>query len=439
MTLMELKPYRQLFNLVHFENTENESQWLHVWRQRAYNHFKMTGFPTRKNEGWKYINLAPLLDTPFSQQTILKQTREDSIGVASLLKDLPAGAGHFVIRNGEFNGALSQKGKELDGVVCCSLREACRSKPDLLKSLFTKRDIGDLAPFEAINTFNFSDGLFVSIPEGLSIETPIRITLLTDYQEAMPISLYPRVVIKVGEKANVSILLNVLNQATGKTFTNATATFHIEDEASLRLYHLNESVENGIDFLFNRYFLGRGSRLKIHGFACGDAGIVRNEHHILTEGEGADVNMEGVSLLKGHAELYHHVTVEHKVPGSVSNQLYKSILKDNAKAEFDSLVYIHKKAFKTDSKQLNKNMVLSDNAEMHSRPQLRVFADDVKAAHGSTVGQLDPTELFYLRSRGLDQQLAQSILMVGFVEEVLENISWEPLRQVLERTSQAAL
>jgi len=399
-------------------------------RLRALSRFEHLGFPTRRLEAWKYINVRPLLSQSFLPFGEVKTelTRED---LAAHLLD-----GHHVAQlvfvNGQFNVSLSQLPPNLpQGVVLGSVKMAKQEVQVVqrLENLLAEEPDA----FAALNAALFEDGAVVLVPENVTVEPLVQLLFVSAPDEQSRAA-YTRNLIQLGKNAQVNLTISHV----ALDDVNETAYFN----SSVQEFILAEGAQADCSIVFNesakgwhlaatRNQLAAESKLSINTVTLGGH-VTRHSITSLLQGEKAEVHLNGLDVLCDSTEVYHHTVSEHWVPDCISNQYYKGILDDSSKSEFNGMVFVAEGANGTDSQQLNKNLLLSENARVWTRPQLQINADDVKCAHGATVGQLDKNQLFYLASRGLDFELAQGLLTYGFAEEIIQRIESEPLRQYLD-------
>jgi Fe-S cluster assembly protein SufD len=410
--------------------------WLQDLRLRALSRFEHLGFPTRRLEAWKYINVRPLLSQAFlPYECDVKLSAE---AVAPYLLNDVQGVIQLVFVNGHYEATLSSKPSALPaGVVLGSLKSAIHDQPEQVEAQLAQR-LENLLPeepdaFVALNTALFEDGALISIPHDVNI-APLVQLLFVSLPDGHPRASYTRNLITLGQNARVNLAIEHVGLDTagdGEYFNSSVQEFVLAEGAQAECSIIFNEREKGWHLSATRSQLADSAQLKLNTVTL-TGQVTRHSITSLLQGEKAEVHLNGLDVLCDQTEVYHHTVTEHWVPHCVSTQYYKGILDDAAKSEFNGMVFVAAGADGTDSQQLNKNLLLSENARVWTRPQLQINADDVKCAHGATVGQLEKEQLFYLASRGLDFELAQGLLTYGFAEEIIQRIDSEPLRRYLD-------
>ena len=412
-------------------NGEGEAPaWLLPLRLKARERFEVLGFPTTRDEDWKFTSVAPIAQGRFQRP---------NPGVAdapasSLVRALLLGAGEWcelVFVNGRFSPELSDLRSVPEGVTVSSLAQAVEQNPGLLQ-----KHLGHSAEFEnnaftALNTAFLGDGAFVHVPAGTRVATPIHLLFLT-HGSAGGVATHPRNLIVADTSAEVTVIESYAGTQGTVYFTNAVTEVVVG--ANSRVEHLKLQRESEL-----AYHVGtlearqqRDSRFRSFSFAIGGA-IARTNIYSVMTGENSDCTMNGLYLLHGTQHIDHQTRIEHAFPNCTSREVYKGILDGSSHAVFNGKVYVRPEAQKTDGKQTNKNLLLSEGAKIDTKPQLEIFADDVKCTHGATVGRLDDLGLFYLESRGIPAPLARRMMTYGFAADVLGEVGQEPIRQRLEQ------
>ena len=403
---------------------EKEPVWLRNYRTRAFEKFRKIGFPDRHHEAWKYIRLESILKTTL-RRSDLKDSAE--LAYSFEIPKLHPKENLLVF----VDGIYSPEHSSLQNEKGLSIETFKTSKPEHLDTIQTLTETTlekETNAFALINAFNFSDGVVIRISENASIENPIRLVFMEDKNVQFKQIYHSKIVVLAEAKSKSNIIL----EHTGNGFENYFANFNIEIHCQKHSrIHWTTIGENSFHFVTNRVFLSESADFNLVTLNL-DQSFVRDETWVHLIGENATCSLAGTSVLDYDAQAYQHTVVNHLVPSCTSRQIYKNILSGNSKTEFNSMVHAHRNAQKSDSNQLNKNLILSDSARAYSRPQLKIYTDDVKATHGSATGPLLNEELFYLRSRGIDPKEAQAVLTFGFAEEVLELIELPLLRSKLE-------
>jgi Fe-S cluster assembly protein SufD len=403
-------------------------------RQSAIERFSALGFPTTHDEEWKYTSLAPFLKTPYQPAATGVFTGE-----------LPAaspGAPRLVFVNGRFAPELSQT-CALKGLKISPLKEA------LARRSIADR-IGATAAFEnnalvALNTAMFEDGALVEIGDGAVIDAPVELLFLSA-SNGTPAVAYPRTLIVAGRESQAQIVETYRGGGTGLrpvgTFTSAVTEAAIADGAVIEHYKLQEESHETLHFGMLAVRQGASSNFVSHNIAFGGA-LARNEIAVVLDGEGAECTLNGLYVTGGRQHIDNYTTLDHAQPHSNSRELYKGVLDGKSQAVFHGRIIVRPEAQKTDAIQRNKNLLLSDGAVINTKPQLEIYADDVKCTHGATVGQVDADAIFYLRSRGIALNEARKLLTYAFTSEMAGVMKVESVRErvgaaLLDRLASAA-
>jgi Fe-S cluster assembly protein SufD len=395
-------------------------------RKDAIQRFSELGFPTTKHEEWKYTNVAPILKNDYhleaSSAFLLKQ--EDIRPFLMAGKDCFL----FVFENGTFNPALSIIEGLPKGVVAGDLA-AHLDHPVVAEHLakyasFTKES------FVALNTAFVHHGAFLYVPANTVLEKPIHFLNICDTRDRA-LLMNPRNLF-IAEKNSKAVVIESYHSVgeVNPSFTNSVTESVVKENASLELIKLQLESEEAFHIGHTEAMQSRDSNFNISTVTIGGA-IVRNNLHIVLNGENATAHLYGLYVVHGKELVDNHTLVDHAKPNCYSNELYKGVLDGDSQGVFNGKIFVRQDAQKTNAYQSNKNILLSDNASMNAKPQLEIFADDVKCSHGATTGQLDHEALFYLRSRGIGEKTAKAFLNIAFAADVLNKISVETLRDRL--------
>lgn len=402
--------------------------WLTELRKKAFRRFEALGFPTRRDESWRYLNLGPIVKTPF-QAVARDGAPLDEAQVCSAF--LSQGESHrLVFVNGLFSEKFSSPGKLPAGVVLRNLAAALSRNESSLRPVVGREQEEETNPFAAINTFQFQDGVYLFIPKETEVPSPIHLLFVGCGKADLPQAYYPRLVVVLEPGAKANLVLDQIGLEPGKIFMDGVGEFILGKNSRLNIVSLQREIKEASRFLTTRFYQKEGSRLDFTVFSRGGA-ILRNDIEVELEGEEASATLRGLALLSGFSQAFNHVLVNHRVPRGTSRQVFKNVLADKSQAEYTSMVHVWRDAQKSDTDQQDRNLLLSDEAKAYSRPQLKIDADDVKCTHGAATGQIVGDELFYLRSRGLDDKLARTVLTFGFAEEILQAIPLPPVRRQL--------
>lgn len=399
-------------------------------RQKAWNQFLELGLPTKKTEAYRYIKLRHL----FSQNYELPQ----DVGISSeevISLIYPECQQSFLVFvNGQYYPELSQTQALPSQVVVSTLQEATRTFGTFFNNHWTKSLKDEDDTFAIINSALHRQGAFVYIPPKTVVEAPIQILNLVTEQDQLSM-LMPRVNLFVGAQSDVKVV-SVLKQSVSQGyFVNQVSDFVLDEDAHVHYTQiLNDEHPLGWHFEAVRAHLKRQSTFKT--VCVTDGGMtVRTDYRIFLAGENAEALLNGVCMLGDKREAHTHIFIDHQAPNCRSYQLFKNVLNDFSRSSFEGKIMVRQPAQKTEAFQLNNNLLLSDHAHADSKPNLEIFADDVKASHGATVGQLDPEQLFYMKTRGFPESEAKNLLIYGFAEQVIEMI---PLKSLRESISEKA-
>lgn len=401
-------------------------------RKDAIARFGELGFPSTRHEEWKYTNISPILGNSFQLSTPgnFRLNAEDVRALSLCGKDVYL----MVFENGRFNSALSNLPENKDGIITGSLAEHI-AHPAVSKHLAKHAAYGNES-FVALNTAFVNDGAFVYLPEGKVLDRPVYIMYISDTREQATV-VYPRNLI-IAEKNAGMTLANSFHSMSDvhQGFTNVVTEVVVGDNALVEWDTIQTEGKNDYHINYTEAILARDARFNTCTVTL-SGNIVRNNLHIVMNDVNACSHLWGLYIVDGESLVDNHTMVDHAKPNCYSNELYKGILDDKAQGVFNGKVMVREDAQKTNAYQSNKNILLSDDASMNAKPQLEIFADDVKCSHGATTGQLDEEALFYLRSRGIGEKKAKAFLNIAFAADVIKNISVESVKdrllQVIEQ------
>ncbi len=386
--------------------------WLAALRTAAAARFEATGLPDRKVEAWRYTSLKPIQDHLFT------------IG-AGKIDDVPppllANSHRLVFTN----GILHLDATELpQGVRLLGMAQAMAGAPDLIAESLGQVATGQKLPLPALNQALSQDGYVLALDAGIVVEQPIEILFLSDQGAS-----YPRNLVLAGAGARATVVEHYLG--TGNYFLNAVTEIQAAAGAHLRRYKIQQEA-NGASHVGTLAGQLDGDA-KLENFDLNLGGqLVRSEIHMALQGAGADATLNGIYLLRGKQHCDNAIWVDHAVGGNTSHQDYRGILDNKAHAVFQGKITVRRDAQGIEGHQLNKTLLLSDQAEIDSKPELEILADDVKCSHGATAGELDETGLFYLRSRGIPEAEARQLLMTAFAAQTLDKISDKAVRGIMD-------
>ena len=401
------------------------SPWLELVRSGAIDRFEQLGFPTVLDEEWKYTNLA----------TLAKESFQPALAPVELSVDVDSYAypetksAHLVVVNGFLREDLSTK-EGLGEVVAIDLFGAvadARYNKIVRKYLARNANYHDNG-LKALNTAFLQSGVFVWVPKNVKLETPLQITFIADGPNTAN---FPRLLVVGEENSSATLIESFVTTGNERHFTNAVAEIVLKDGARLEHYRLQNESKTAFHIGTTAAELGRAGSYDVTSINLG-AQLARHDVSVVMDEEGAECWVDGLYVVGASQHSDTHSVIDHKHSYCNSHQLYKGILDGNGRAVFNGKVFVREGAQKTDAMQTNKNLLLSPQARVDTKPQLEIYADDVKCAHGAAVGQLDEEELFYLQARGMNPELARSLLTYGFAEEVIGKIKIDSIRAQLD-------
>jgi len=405
----------------------HEPAWLRDMRRASAAAFGKLGFPTTKDEDWRFTNVAPIAGTSFMSAPPAAVARN-----AVSRFSVPGLSGPvLVFVNGRFAPRLSDLGTPLAGATTVSLADAIADDPASLQPHFGRHTDVTIRPFAALNTAMFEDGALIAIADNAVVEPAIQLVFLSTVTPVPAVS-YPRVLVTLGRNSQARVVETFAAIGPSRGFTNAVTEVVVGDGAVFEHYRVQREASSAFHIGHTRFQLGRASSSSSHAMAFGGL-IARHDAVAVLGDEGADCTLNGLYLADGTQLVDNHTEIDHATPHGSSHELYKGILTGRARAVFNGRIRVRPDAQKTDAKQTNKTLLLSDDAQINTKPQLEIFANDVKCTHGATVGQLSEDALFYLRARGIGLDDARSLLVKAFATDVTSRIGLEPVRAEFDR------
>ena len=398
--------------------------WLNERRESAARQFASVGFPTTRLEDWRFTNVSPIAEAnwPLAQGGF---TQAEALTAAVTIP----GAVRLVILNGQFAAGLSDLSALPKGLRIASLRDGARDATDGIETYLGKVFSIASHPFAALNTSFLDDGVAIMVTKGAVVETPIHIVVVTGGNQ--PVVAHPRVLIVAGENSQVRVAQTFIGAPDTAYFNNAVIEVVVGPGALVQLYTDQRESDQAFHIANIQAHVEAKGVFESHAFSTG-ARIMRHDIGIGLKGEGADCTMNGVYLVDGERLMDTHTSLDHAMPHCTSHEIYKGILAGKGKAVFNGRIIVQLDAQKTDAKQTNRALLLSDDATINSNPQLEIFADDVKCTHGAAVGQLDEEAMFYLQARGLNRAEARDMLLHAFAGEVIAGLKIPALREQIE-------
>ncbi|HEX6501880.1 MAG TPA: Fe-S cluster assembly protein SufD [Terriglobales bacterium] len=386
--------------------------WLRRLRAQAFGRFCETGFPTTHDEDWRFTNVSAIARTPFqlAPQVAPQLAKSD-------LPLLSGAAARLVFVNGHLARDLSTLSERIH---ISSLREEFAHSPDAVRGhlgqyLDVRRD-----PFCALNTAFAEDGAYVHVRRGLAVEEPVHLVFISVAGE-QPTMSHPRNLLVFEDESEATVVEEYISIGTGAVLCNSATELIAGENTTIAHYMIEREHGDAYNVSTLRIQQGRSANVASHSLLLG-GGLVRNNVHPVLAGEGGECLINGLFVGNGREHLDNFMHVEHASPHCSSRQFYNGILDGHAHGVFHGRIVVHKDAQKTDAKQTNRNLLLSDDAQIDTKPQLEIYADDVKCTHGATIGQIEENALFYLQSRGIDEASARRLLLLAFASECVERM-----------------
>ena len=404
-----------------------EPHWLQGVRRTAIDRFTALGFPTTKNEDWHFTSVAPIAEADFRAYQAGGDVSHDD------LAPFRFGATDWtelVFVNGRFAPELSALDRLPEGVRVADLASAWEREPELIQRYLTRVAGFEEQAFTALNTAFLRHGAVVHVAKEMVVDRPIHLLFVSDANAAKGAA-HPRNLVVVERNAKATVIETYAAVGDATYFTNAVTEVVVAEGATLNHYKVQRESMRAYHVDTSEVRQGRDSHYINFSFATGGK-LSRTNIYTHLEGEGCGSTLNGLYMVDGDQHVDHQTLIEHVEPNCFSREVYKGILDGASHGVFNGRVYVHPEAQKTDGKQSNNNLLLSEHARIDTKPQLEIFADDVKCTHGATVGRIDETALFYMKSRGVNATVARQLLIYAFAAEVLEQIEVEEVRLGLE-------
>ena len=404
---------------------------LQTLRKTAITDFDRLGYPTTADEAWKSVNLSSLTTPDFQPATSVDI---DPATLEPFIYTDQQGL-RLVFINGHYSADHSSTSDLPSGVTIDSLAKH-HDNPLVQEHLGKVASTSDLA-FTALNTAFLFDGAFIHIPRNVILDTPLHLLFITA-DATTPIASHPRTLVIAESNSQLSLTETFAGLNTAKYLTNSVTEIIAQDNAHIDHVRLELEGDQSLHIANLKANLGRSSNLVSHNFTLGGA-FIRNDISAHLIGEGSEATVNGFYVLEDDQHLDNYTLLEHAEPHCPSHELYKGILGGSARAIFRGKIHVHQKAQHTDAYQQNENILLSDNARVNAKPQLEIYADEVKCSHGATIGQLDENALFYLQARGISKPEAKRILLRAFADDVVNRVAYEPTKSHLSELIDAKL
>ena len=421
------EPFIEKFR--HFESAAKTS--LLPFRKAGLALFAELGFPTLQHEDWRFTNVAPIAKLPFHpmfQAPAVNGAESKALNEFAFAK---LSGTRLVFVNGHYSPKLSTVEKLPAGVKVGSLAAALTSDAALVEKYLGCCTPDSDNAFTALNQAFFLDGALVHVPKGVDVATPIQLVYICSANETGA-TVQPRNLVVVESNSRVTIVESYITTTDAAYFTNAVTEIFAGDNAFVEHLKFQDEAQSAFHIAAIHGEFGRTSNVNIHSFALG-AKLSRNSIRTKLAGEGLECILNGLYLTRGEQLADHHMIVEHAQPNCASHEYFNGILDDKSKGVFHGRILVQQIAQKTDAKQTNKNLLLSDDATADTKPQLEIYADDVKCTHGATIGQLNDESIFYLRSRGISTDMARQMLIHAFAGEIINRVKCEAAREELDK------
>ncbi len=412
----------------HKRLADNNAGWIKEQRLSALESLGRQGFPSTRQEAWKYTDVRALLKHNFASIDANASTIDAEQLQAIRFPDLACYELVFV--NGHFNAALSTLPAADEAISVSAISKASDDIRAQIEHYLNQYASPDKHGFAALNTAFLNDGTFIHAADNAQIEKPLHLIFISDKQKTSFIA-HPRNLIILGKNARATVIESYIGLDQAEYCTNTVTEVITSEGSHLEHYKLQQESDLAFHIGYLHAHCHKDSRLESHSISLGGL-LVRNDIDVVLAGRGAHVGLNGLYIAGNNQHVDNHTRVDHSMPNTSSDETYRGVLDGKARAVFNGKVVVHKDAQLSDAKQSNANLLMSDDAEIDTKPELEIYADDVKCTHGATIGQLDDDMLFYLRTRAIDETTARSILTFAFADEVIKRIPFTPIRERLE-------
>jgi Fe-S cluster assembly protein SufD len=410
------------------KNLNGESSDIHHIRDNAKEYFKTVGFPNKRMEDWRFTNINPITNKDFEFpkdiQKIGKKVLEKFL-IPELKTNL------IVLINGEYSSENSKIISENKNIFICSLKDALKTKKEAVEKYFAKYADYKSDGFTALNTALAADGAYIHIPSDCLIKEPIMILNILDSKKSKVMG-QPRNLIIAEKGSGAHIIEEYYSIGENDAFSNVVTEIYSDENSNLHYYKIQNEELDSFHVGTTQVFQEKNSTFKSVTISWGGS-VIRNNLNSYLNGENIECSFKGLYYLTGKQHMDNHTLADHANPNCHSNELYKGILADESNGVFNGKIMVRQDAQKTNAYQMNKNILLSNNASINSKPQLEIYADDVKCSHGATTGQIDNEQLFYLKTRGIGEKEGKRLLLYAFANEIIEDIQIEELKDYLQK------
>ena len=425
--IQNVDTYLEAFTRFQHEAAGHNLPWLRRLRDDAFARFCQTGFPTTHDEDWRFTNVSAIARTPF----ILAPPNAGQISRADLESwRFQNSLARLVFVDGHFSPELSSLSNLPGGLTLAGLNQALAAQPEVIEPQLGRYLDIQRDPFCALNTAFLEDGAYLRLQRGTTLESPVHLLFISTGAE-IPTMTHPRNLLVIEDHSQATIVEEYVSIGAGTIFSNSVTELVAGENAHVSHYLIEREHQRAFNVSTLRIQQGRSANISSHSLLLG-GGLVRNNVHPVLNGEGGECLINGLFVGEGHQHLDNYMHVEHAKPHCSSRQFYNGILDEKAHGVFHGRIVVHKDAQKTDAKQTNRNLLLSDDAQIDTKPQLEIYADDVKCTHGATIGQIEENALFYLQSRGIDEVSARRLLLLAFASECAERMNEGSARDYAE-------
>ncbi|EMI45048.1 Fe-S cluster assembly protein SufD [Rhodopirellula sp. SWK7] len=428
MIATENDAYQESFNQFQTEQSATAPAWLTELRQAAMTRFTELGIPTKRIEDWRFTNVKSLAAKPYQNVQSISLASGDAEELLQRAK-LDDSFHRLVFVNGHYVSQWSTQHEMPEGVVIENLASSIRENSGDLQERLSLETSDEAAAFIALNTAFVNDGALIDIPEGVVLDRPIHLIFLS--VESGQTVCHPRNLIRLGKGSRAAVIESYLGREGEGYFTNAITQIELDKSADLDHHKLQHEQTDSLHVASTHIDQKDSSEFRSHYFSFGSL-MARNEINCMLDGEEIVATLNGLYMPTGEQLMDCRTRIDHAKPNCNTYELYKGILDDHAKGVFNGKIFVHQDAQKTDAKQSNQALLLSDDAVVNTKPQLEIYADDVKCTHGATIGELDENALYYLRSRGVSKDLARKMLIFAFANDVVQGVEIPAVRQHLE-------
>ena len=421
--------YRSDFEAAKATSTGAGAAWLDELRRAAFDRFEDVGFPTarRGNEKWKYTNVGPIARSAFE-----RPSQPGAVASSDLRRLVPHDPAWTVLAfvDGFFSPALSSSGANGNGVYAGSLADAASTDADLVRGHLASHADVSSDGFIALNTAFASDGAFVHVPDGVSLEAPVHLVFLSTERDASTVT-HPRTLVVAGEGSKFALIESYVSESGSAYFTNAATEVSLSAGAAMRHFRYVVEGESAYHVGVTRVHQLDDSEFSSTMLETG-SGLLRNDVHVALDAPGSACYLNGLYMTQRSQFVDNHINVDHLKPHGTSDQYFKGILGGRSRAVYSGRVVVHRGAQKSIAQQKDLNLLLSRGAEIDTKPSLEIYADDVICGHGATAGAVAEDALFYMRSRGIDLPTARALLIRGFASEIIDTIDVPALRDFVD-------